>query len=114
MSASMKRRVEKIERQVKADIPPAVPIHTMPLPETIVLKESQRLALNALNNDEQRLGAEIRQLEQQIGQRKELIAQTQAARLSVLTEIEQDHKLASGVIASDYQYNGESLLRAGK
>jgi predicted DNA-binding antitoxin AbrB/MazE fold protein len=69
-----------------------------PLPETIELKESQRVAINALANDEVRFS--------------QLIQQTREARAKILAEIEREHRLEAGVVGAAYQYDGSKLVKA--
>jgi hypothetical protein len=83
------------------------------LPETIPLRASQRFSLIAFNIEDARTKAEIRELEQQLAHRSELLARTQTARLSVLAEVEEDCALEPGALASAYQFNGQILIKAG-
>ena len=75
------------------------------LPETIPLKESQRVSLDALGNI-------LRQYNQQAAQLNAAIEDTQAKRARVLGEIESEHGIEPGTIATIYQYDGQQLIRA--
>jgi hypothetical protein len=66
------------------------------LPETIPLKESQRVALNLLAESEQRYS--------------QLIQQVRADRAKIVAEIEEE-KGMEGSIGANYVYNGRELIK---
>lgn len=80
-----------------------IPVHAH-LPETIKLKESQRVALTGLANQEAAILAQ--------GQRA--LNDVYKEREKVLAEIETEHGLEAGTLAKSYQLSGDELVKAGK
>jgi hypothetical protein len=106
---TQKEKEAKPAEETKAD---TIPTHTMPLPTIIALKDSQRFALNALNNDVRQLSQQLAQLKENAARTMQAIEDTKIGRLSVLAEIEKENGLEQGIIDREYQFDTKQFVQA--
>lgn len=107
MAKAQKKQTEP--RTLHLAEPPARAVE--PQLETIQLNASQKTALQALANDDQRCLKEQQELAARHQQMQKMIEATQARRLEIVAEIETQHSVTPGSLATDWQFNGEAFFR---
>lgn len=82
--------------------------------KTIILKESQRISLVALELERQKIEGEIKQLQAGIQQRVSNIAENKASTGRILIEIEDENELARESLGTTYVFDGKEFVKVGK